>query len=517
MQLAVIFRSARTVVIELDDMGKYHTDGTYDIFVNDELYMKSDKVVESIYGLLPDTEYTIKTVKENVSAETTIITKKEFVTLNVKNFGAAGDGKHDDTTFIQCAIQACPKNGRVYIPKGKYKISSIFLKSDLRLEFAKGAELSAYTDVDKFPILPGMIESYDENDEYNLGSWEGNPLECYSAIITGINVSNVEITGEGIVDGCAGYDNWWADTKNKKNAWRPRLIFLNKCEKVTIQGITIKNSPSWNLHPYFSQNLKFIDIKVMNPKDSPNTDGLDPESCNNVDIVGAFFSVGDDCIAIKSGKIYMGSKYKQASENLNIRHCCMRDGHGSVTVGSEMAGGIKNVSVTACEFIHTDRGLRIKTRRGRGQDAIIDGILFEDIKMDNVMTPIVINCFYFCDPDGKSEYVQSKEYYPVDERTPLINELTFRKLTCTDCHAAAAYLYGLPEQKIQRVIFDDVSITFADDARAGVPAMMTGLEKTSRLGLFANNVCDLELINVSIKGAVGEKFITNNIDKLIIE
>lgn len=158
---------------------------------------------------------------------------------------------------------------------------------------------------------------------------------------------------------------------------------------MTVQGITVRNSPSWNIHPYFSDHLRFFDLKVLNPKDSPNTDGLDPESCQDVEIAGVYFSLGDDCIAVKSGKIYMGSTYKRPSKDISIRRCCMRDGHGSVTIGSEMAGGVKNLTVKDCMFLHTDRGLRIKTRRGRGKDAVVDGIVFEHIRMDHVMTPFL--------------------------------------------------------------------------------------------------------------------------------
>ena len=102
-------------------------------------------------------------------------------------------------------------------------------------------------------------------------------------------------------------------------AFRPRLFFLSHSQNVTLCGVTFKNSPSWTLHPYFSDNLKFYGVTINNPSDSPNTDGLDPESCKNVDIVGVKFSLGDDCIAVKSGKIYMGKKYKTPSENIHIR------------------------------------------------------------------------------------------------------------------------------------------------------------------------------------------------------
>lgn len=174
----------------------------------------------------------------------------------------------------------------------------------------------------------------------------------------------------------------------------------------------------------------------------------------NVEIVGVYFSLGDDCIAVKAGKIYMGAKYKRPCENLMIRQCCMRDGHGSVTIGSEMAGGVINLTVKDCLFINTDRGLRIKTRRGRGKDAIVDEILFDNIQMDQVMTPLVINCFYFCDPDGHIEYVRSKEALPVDERTPQIRSLVFKNIEAKNCHVAGAFFYGLPEKKSRRWLWN---------------------------------------------------------------
>ncbi|MGN0506827.1 MAG: glycoside hydrolase family 28 protein [Lachnospiraceae bacterium] len=518
MKADVIFKTARSLVLEMKVKGCYNSEEVHEVYVNGVLAEKSDKIIVSLYDLLPDTDYEIIIVMgEQVSKPFTVHTETEFVTLNVKDFGAKGDGVTDDTLFIQCAINACPKNGRVFVPEGNYKITSLFLKSDLILEIGKDATLIAELDRTKFPILPGRIESSDEKEEYNLGTWEGNPLDCFAGIITGINVSNVIITGQGTIDGRAAHENWWAQPKLRRIAWRPRLVFLNHCTNVVMQGIQLKNSPSWNVHPYFSDYLRFIDLKILNPADSPNTDGLDPESCSNVEIVGVYFSLGDDCIAIKSGKIYMGAKYKRPSQNLMIRQCCMRDGHGSITIGSEMAGGVRNITVKDCKFLHTDRGLRIKTRRGRGKDAIIDGILFENIQMDHVMTPVVINAFYFCDPDGHSEYVQSKEAYPVDDRTPYLGELSFRHIKATNCHAAASYIYGLPEQKIKKVSFEDVSFSYAKEPKAGVPAMMDGAGKQTRLGLFAKNVELLELKQVEITGQDGDALITDGVDRMIRE
>ncbi|MDD3251976.1 MAG: glycoside hydrolase family 28 protein [Lachnospiraceae bacterium] len=516
MRVSSIFKTARCVTIELADGGIFQTGQPYDIYVNDRLYGKTERVITSIYDLKPDTEYEIRVEGDGARAALTVRTDTEFVTLNVRDFGAKGDGICDDTLFIQAAVMACPKQSRVLIPEGTYRITSLFLKDDLNLELVKGAVLSAETDRTKFPVFPGLIQSYDEESEYNLGTWEGNPLPMFSGIITGVHVKHVKIYGQGTIEGNASdkSDNWWYHAKEKRIAFRPRMIFLNHCEDVVLQGIRVQNSPSWNIHPYFSDHLRFIDLTVLNPKDSPNTDGLDPESCKDVEIVGIYFSLGDDCIALKSGKIYMGAKYKTPCEDITIRQCCMRDGHGSITIGSEMAGGVKNLTVKDCLFFHTDRGLRIKTRRGRGQAAVIDGVLFERIRMDHVMTPFVINCFYFCDPDGHTEYVRSKEALPVDERTPRIRTMVFRNIEAENCHVAAAYLYGLPEQKIEKVIMEHVHVTYAEHPSCDVPAMMDGLEPCSRVGIFAENIEELTLRDVSVEGQDGEAFILKHIDRL---
>lgn len=516
MKISCIFKTARCATIEIEDGSIFETEGQYEIYINDVLYETTNRVITSIYGLKPDTLYRIRVVKEEEEACTEVTTDWEFVTLNVRDFGAKGDGVQDDTRFIQAAVMACPKDGRVLIPAGIYRIGSLFLKDNLRLELDKGAVLSAMTDRSEYPVFPGLIQGYDEESEYNLGTWEGNPLPMFSAIITGVNVRNVVLYGQGMIEGNASYaeDNWWFDAKKKRGAFRPRMIFLNHCEHVTVQGITVQNSPSWNIHPYFSDHLRFIDLRVLNPKDSPNTDGLDPESCKDVEIVGIYFSLGDDCIALKSGKIYMGAKYKTPCEDVMIRQCCMRDGHGSITIGSEMAGGVKNLTVRDCLFLHTDRGLRIKTRRGRGRDAVIDGILFENIRMDHVMTPFVINCFYFCDPDGHTEYVRTKEMLPVDERTPDIRTLVFHRIEASNCHVAAAFLYGLPEQKIRKVIMEHVHVTYAEDPKRDVPAMMDGLEPCAKMGIFADNIEQLTLRDVTIEGQDGEAFLLKHIDRL---
>ena len=244
------------------------------------------------------------------------------------------------------------------------------------------------------------------------------------------------------MDGNAQNSTWWFDVKNRAVA-RPKLLFTNRCSGIYIHGINFKNSPCWHLHPYNSKQIGIYDISVTAPKNSPNTDGFDPESCDNVEIIGAHFSVGDDAIAIKSGKMYEGKILNIPASNHTIRNCLMEFAHGAVVLGSEMSGGIRDLSVTRCLFKNTDRGLRIKTRRGRGKDAVVDGVTFSNIKMEGVLTPLVVNMYYFCDPDGKSDYVQNKNALPVDDRTPYLGRFCFKNMICTDCSVAAGFSTGL--------------------------------------------------------------------------
>lgn len=507
MEFNIILVTARSIIIQLEEAGYYNTD-KYEINISGLKPITSDKMVQTIYNLTPDTSYKINLKRGDIISETVEFkTNFEFVTLNVRDFGATGDGITDDTKFMQAAIMSCPKDSRVYVPEGTYKFTNLFLKSNIVFEIGKNAILSAIIDKKNHPILPGRIESYDETSEYILGSFEGNPLDTYASLLTGIGVDNVLIHGEGTIDGCGDFDNWWNVEKRKYDpATRPKMLFLDKCSNVILQGITVRNSPCWNLHPFFSENLKFIDLTIESPSKSHNTDGINPESCTNVEIIGVYFSVGDDCIAIKSGKIYMGKKYKTASKNILIRHCYMKKGHGAVTIGSEIGAGVDGIFVRDCFFDDTDRGLRIKTRRGRGEDSVLDGITFENIKMDHVRTPLVVNSFYYCDPDGKTEYVASKDLYPVDDRTPSIKKLVFKNIECTNCHVAGVYIYGLPEKKIESIKMENIHITYAENAIPGTAAMMIGCEEGSKQGVFIRNVENLEMNNVVVEGNVGETF-----------
>ncbi len=515
MNFNVIFLNTRSCTIELENRTPYLSDEAYDIYVDNALYASNVKNnIYSIYDLHPNMEYNIKIVYSGIETTKTIKTKYEVVTLDVKKFGAKGDGVSNDTNFIQACINACPDNGRVLISNGDYYTGPLFLRSNITIELTEKARLVGDIDRNNYPILPGVTLNTDEQDEYNLGSWEGNPLDCFASIITGINVSNVNIIGKGIIDGNAQNSDWWVDVRTKRIAWRPRGIFLNNCKNISFQGVTVTNTPSWNCHPYFSEDIRFINVNLISPSSSPNTDGCDPESCKNVDILGVYFSVGDDCIAIKSGKIYMGRKHKKPSENFNIRNCSMNFGHGAVVLGSEMSGGIKNINVSQCYFNETDRGLRIKTRRGRGKDAVIDGITFENIKMNEVLTPLVINMFYYCDPDGRTEYVWSKDSLPVDDRTPYLGKFHFKDIDCDNVNVAAGTFYGLPEQKIDEIIIENINFNYSKDPKEGIPAMMSFLDPMKGKGLIFYNVNKVKISDVKFNGILSEEIECTNVNSI---
>lgn len=516
----ILMNTSTSVSFEIEDGGIYCTKKEYVILLNGEEKCTTNKVVNSLYNLVPDTEYVIAVaVKKDgdikIVSEINFKTDFELLSINVRELGAKGDGISDDTAFIQAAIMACPEGGRVIIPEGKYLITSIFLSSHLRLEIQKNAVLLADTSRENRVHFMGSIKTADpENDEYHLGTWEGDPFPMFAGIISGINVKDVIIYGEGVVDGQASTENWWFEPKKMNVAYRPRMLFLNNCKKVKVQGIKLTNSPAWVIHPFFSKKLLFCDLNIENPGVSPNTDGLDPESCKDVDIVGIHFSLGDDCIAVKSGKYYMGTKYKKPSENIHIWQCLMENGHGAVTMGSEIAGGIKNVLVEKCRFNKTDRGLRIKTRRGRGKYCVLNNIKFKNIKMDYVMNPFTANMFYCCDPDGHDEYVQSREFYPVDDRTPNLGSFEFSDIEATNTQVSAAYFLGLPEAKIDTIVMENVKISFAEDTVMGTPVMCDTVSSMTKKGIVAENVKKLVLNNVTVSGCVGDEIEVNGVDSV---
>ncbi len=501
----------------LDPEGLYEAREKHELFLDGERLGEEYRSITSLFELEPDTDYVLESCTEQGVRETLAFrTKRETYMLDVRSFGAKGDGETEDTAMLQAAILCCPEGGRVLIPAGEYVTGPLFLKSHMTLEIAAGAALKLLTDRKRFPVLPGETPADNADGEILLGLFEGCATDGFAAALNGIDLTDVSVIGEGVIDGRAQESDWWEQPKEIRIASRGNLLYTQRCRGMLIQGLTFMNSPSWNLHPSYSEDLDFIDIRVRAPWDSPNTDGFDPESCRNVRLLGAEISVGDDCIAIKSGKIGLGRKYKRPCENLEIGWCALLDGHGGVTVGSEMAGGVKHVTAHHCYMKGNDRALRIKTRRDRGKDGVIDDIKFRDIRMDGVKMPLVVNSFYFCDADGKTDRVQSREKQPVDETTPEIGTVSFERVKASGCKACAAYVLGLPEKPMKHLIMRDCRFDFDPEAGSLIPAMALNVEECCRRGLIVRYLEKLTMDRVYMSGIEGEPLETAEVEQIDI-
>lgn len=510
--IKTLFVSSGSACFEWENNLPYYSEKEYIIYLDGVEKLTSNTNVFSIFGLKPDTEYTITT---SLNADSWVFrTDKSSCVINVRDFNAIGDGITDDTLAIQTAINCMPRGAKLFFPAGTYLTAPLCLKSHITLELADNATLLGHTDVEKYPVIPGHTQDMITGGDLEFGSWEGNSVNMRQALIFAEYAEDITIIGPGTIDGNAQNSTWWENPKSV--IARPRLLFFNRCDGIRVHGIIAQNSASWQLHPYYSKNIDFLDISIFAPKDSPNTDAIDPESCDVVNIIGCKFSVGDDCIAIKSSKIDMAKKYKIPANRHTIRNCLMQFGHGAVTLGSEMSGGVTNLTVNRCVFRQTDRGLRIKTRRGRGKYAVIDGVLFENIKMEGVITPIAINMWYnCCDPDRYSQYVWHREPLLVDDRTPYLGEFTFKNMECVDCEAAACYCDGLPEQPIKSITFENINFSFSENARPANPIMKNFVEPVCKMGMYFDNVETLIINNISVVGADGDDIIANNVGKIV--
>lgn len=506
--MRLLYCGSTSACIELEGNSPYYAKSEYGVTLNGEARGRQDTNVYSLYDLKPDTAYELVLRYEGGEEETlNFTTRAETCCVNVQDFGAMGDGVHEDTAAIQAAISFLPEGGRLWFPAGTYLTLPLSLKSHITLDLDEDATILGSPDRSRYPILPSFTVDLVTGASVLQASFEGQEQNCYQSLLQGAYVEDVAVVGRGTVDGNGQSGDWWQDFKNFPAA-RPRVIFLNHTKNVMLHGITVKNGPSWHIHPFYSRDFTMLDCYVTAPADSPNTDGIDPESCDGVEIIGCKFSVGDDCIAVKSGKFDMAQKYKTPASRHTIRNCLMEFGHGAVTLGSELSGGIRDLSVERCWFHATDRGLRIKTRRGRGKDSVLTNISFDGIRMEDVLTPIVINMWYnCCDPDRYTEYVWCRDPLPVDERTPHLGQFIFRNMECTGAEVAACYIDGLPESPIDAVTLENISVSFAKDCKPGMPSMRNHNEKRCRLGLYLENVKQVTVKNVALDGTEGEKLI----------
>jgi polygalacturonase len=418
--------------------------------------------------------------------------------INVVDFGAARDGRALATDALQAAIDVAAQHGggTVYLPAGNYVTGSLFLRSRITLHLDAGATLLGSENPSDYPMIHSR--------------WEGVERETYAPLITGDHLHQIAIVGRGTIDGRG--ERWWKMHKDKTLRYpRPRLISFSDCTNVLIEGITATRSPSWTIHPVRCENVTVHQVSVANPADSPNTDGINPDSCRHVHIANCHIDVGDDCIAIKAGTEAEAADKRAPCEDITITNCTMVHGHGGVVIGSEMSGGVRNVVIANCVFTQTDRGIRMKSRRGRG--GTVEDVRVTNVVMRDVLCPFTINMFYGPGAWDDSR-VTNKTPYPVDEGTPVFRHIQLSHCTARDVQHAAAFLYGLPERPIEDVSFEDISISLAVQASAGSPEMAPGLEPVSRAGFLAQHVRGLYLRRVNVTGQVGAPFVFEDVTEV---
>lgn len=311
--------------------------------------------------------------------------------MNILDYAASVPTPADWTAAFQQAIADLRTRGggTLIVPAGDYPTGAIRLYDNMTLHIESGAVLRFHQDASAFPLID--LE------------FEGIAGLAHQPCIYAEHAKNVTITGYGTLDGQGSY--WWTRQRAGQNVHpRPYLVCFNHCEHVTLENVTLTNSPAWTVHPLYCRNVVIRGLNIKNPADSPNTDGIDPDGCQDVRIHDCTIDVGDDCIAIKSGT--EDTPNRQVCERIIISNCHFLHGHGGVVLGSEMSGGIRNVVVSSCVFYETDRGIRLKTRRGRG--GTVEGIQLNNLVMEKVMCPFVFNMYYFCGANGKMKHVWDK-------------------------------------------------------------------------------------------------------------
>jgi len=324
----------------------------------------------------------------------------------ITQYGANADGETDASSAIAQAIAACHQagGGRVLVPAGEYLTGPIHLKSGVNLHLDHGATLKFKTDPKAY--LPAVRSWFEGMECYN-----------YSPLIYAYEAQNIAITGQGVLDGQAAADNWWPWKGKTEYGWtngapkqdnarkrliamvergtpvserifgegdylRPSFIEPFRCQNVLIEGVRILRSPMWEIHPVLSTNIIVRGVHIETH--GPNNDGCNPEACRDVLIEDCVFDTGDDCIAIKSGRNNDGRRLGIPTENVIIRRNIMKEGHGGVTIGSEISGGCRNVFVEDCtmDSPNLDRAIRFKSNAVRG--GVVENIFVRNVKVGTV-------------------------------------------------------------------------------------------------------------------------------------
>ena len=425
-------------------------------------------------------------------------------TVSLTDFGAVGDGETLCTASFANAIDALSKRGggHLIVPRGIWHTGPIVLKSNIDLHLEMGAVILFAADETLYPLIDTSFEGLDTR-------------RCQSPL-SGYDLENISITGQGVIDGNGQYwrplkkskvteSQWKAFTQGKgvlmrpdywvpsegyakgeksanmnvpqgmetaedwesvKRFLRPVMVSLVRCKNVLLQGVIFQNSPAWNLHPLMCENIIIDHVLARNPSYAQNGDALDLESCQNALIVNSKFDAGDDGICIKSGKDADGRKRGKPCENVVVNGCTVFAGHGGFVVGSEMSGGVKNIHVSDCQFLGTDVGLRFKSCRGRGgvvENIFIDNISMFDIKGDAITFDLYYGGKSVIEVLESGEKVNNIEAKPVDVTTPAFRDINIQNINCRNTHRAM-FFNGLPEMPIERINLRNIYISADQDA-----------------------------------------------------
>jgi polygalacturonase len=355
-----------------------------------------------------------------------------------RTFGARGDGAAKDTLAIQSAIDECAKGGggTVRLRAGTYLSAPIVLKSNITLLLEQGATLMGSSDHADYPAItqfraPGL-----------------------QSLVSATDATNVSITGAGTIDGNG--ESWWAMARTIKDAGvlgnahpRPRLVVFDHCKHVRIEGVTIQNSPMWQVVPYYSDDVVLRNLRILAPPHSPNTDAVDPFSSTHVVIDHVYADVGDDNVAIKSGAINSPGP-DSPSEDITITDCTFLHGHG-LSIGSEVAGGARNIHAERIRFEGTDNGIRVKANRDRGND--VSHLSFRNISMKNVKNALVISEYY-----PKILPLDGETAKPITRLTPHFHEIVIENLAVTESESLGA-IVGLPESPVTGVVLRNLNLS----------------------------------------------------------
>lgn len=373
-----------------------------------------------------------------VAASAGMLHAAAAATCNVRDYGAKGDGTTKDTAAIQKGIDTCEQKGGgiVTLPEGTYLSAPIVLKSNITLHLDKGATL---------------LGSPDHSDYPEITEFRAPGLQ---SLVSAKNAENITIDGQGTIDGNG--KSWWEMAHQFRGSGilgthhpRPRLVVFDHCNHILIEGVTIENSPMWQVVPYYSNDVTIRNVRILAAIPSPNTDAIDPFSSTNVLIENVYSDVGDDNVAIKSGMINSPGP-DSPSKDIVVRNCIFMHGHG-MSIGSELAGGAQNIVAENIHFNGTDNGIRIKANRDRGN--IVKNLVFRNITMKDVKNALVISEYYpRIIPTGGMAPA------PVGRLTPYFSDIVLENVTATGSTLAGA-IVGLPESPVKDVVLRNVKLS----------------------------------------------------------